>query len=56
MVKINKMLHLNRKQYATCSVNGMKTFEFTVARIGVYRLFSSLVGATNGLQIVLSVS
>ena len=56
MAKINKMLRLNRKQYATCLVNGMKTCEFTVARIVVYRLFSSLVGATNGLRVMISVS
>ena len=56
MIKINERLRLNRKQYATCLVNGIKTFKFTVVLIGVYRLFSSLVGSTNGLLVVISVS
>ena len=56
MVKINESLRLNRKQYAIYLVNGIKTFEFTVALIGVYRLFSSLVGATNSLRVVISIS
>ena len=56
MVKINERPRLNRKEYSTCLVNGIQTFEFTVVLIGVYRLFSSLEGSTNDLRVVISVS